>query len=42
MYVAGRAVKREGALVDIDVRSVIERATASIQYLLEAAGRTEG
>jgi cytosine/adenosine deaminase-related metal-dependent hydrolase len=38
VYVAGRAVKREGTFVDIDVRSVIARATASNDYLLEAAG----
>ena len=38
VYVAGRPVKREGTFVDIDVRSVIARATASHDYLLLAAG----
>ena len=38
VYVAGRPVKRGGAFVDIDVRSVIARATASHDYLLGAAG----
>ncbi len=38
VYVAGRPVKREGTLVDIDVRSVIARATASYDYILAAAG----
>ncbi|MBA3268075.1 MAG: hypothetical protein H0T70_07430 [Acidimicrobiia bacterium] len=37
VYVAGRAVKREGTLVDIDVRSVIARATESHDYLVRAA-----
>lgn len=38
VYVAGRPVKREGKFVDVDLRSVIEQATASHDYLLEAAG----
>ena len=38
VYVAGRPVKREGRFVDVDVRSVIGRATASQEYLLGAAG----
>lgn len=38
VYVAGRPVKRGGAFVDIDVQSVIARATASHDYLMEAAG----
>jgi cytosine/adenosine deaminase-related metal-dependent hydrolase len=38
VYVAGRAVKRAGAFVDIDVRSVIAGATASHDYVLRAAG----
>jgi len=38
VYVAGRPVKRGGAFVDIDVPSVIARASASHDYLLRAAG----
>jgi cytosine/adenosine deaminase-related metal-dependent hydrolase len=38
VYVAGRPVKRGGTFVDIDVRSVIERASASHDYLMGAAG----
>ena len=38
VYVAGRPVKRGGTFVDIDVRLVLARATASPDYLLEAAG----
>jgi 5-methylthioadenosine/S-adenosylhomocysteine deaminase len=38
VYVAGRAVKRGGTFVDLDVRSVIARATASREYLLRTAG----
>lgn len=38
VYVAGRQVKRNGRLVDIDVRSVIAAATASRDYLVAAAG----
>ena len=39
VYVAGRPVKRHGAFVDINVRSVIARATASHEYLLDELGR---
>ncbi len=38
VFVAGRPVKRAGSFVDIDVPSVIARATASQDYLLRAAG----
>ena len=38
VYVAGRPVKRQGTFLDIDVRKVIERATASQDFLLDAAG----
>jgi 5-methylthioadenosine/S-adenosylhomocysteine deaminase len=38
VYVAGRPVKRDGRFVDVDVRSVIARATASHDYVIEAAG----
>jgi cytosine/adenosine deaminase-related metal-dependent hydrolase len=38
VFVAGRAVKRAGVFVDLDVRSVIASATASHEYLLGAAG----
>lgn len=38
VYVAGRPVKRDGAFVDIDVPSVVARATASHDHLLAAAG----
>jgi 5-methylthioadenosine/S-adenosylhomocysteine deaminase len=38
VYVAGRAVKRRGAFVGIDVGAVIARATASHDFLLRAAG----
>ena len=38
VYVAGRPVKRDGRFVDVDVRSVIARATASHDYLIGAAG----
>ena len=34
VYVAGRPVKRDGRFVDLDVRSVVERATSSHDYLL--------
>ena len=37
VYVAGRPVKRDGALVGIDVTAVIARATASHDYLMRAA-----
>ncbi|MFP5370555.1 MAG: hypothetical protein ACLGI3_07375 [Actinomycetes bacterium] len=38
VYVAGRPVKRDGAFVDVDVRSVIARASESHDHLLRAAG----
>jgi cytosine/adenosine deaminase-related metal-dependent hydrolase len=38
VLVAGRWVKREGRLVDHDVRAVVERAAASQRHLLDAAG----
>jgi len=38
VFVAGRPVKRDGRFVDIDVRSVIARATASHDYVIGAAG----
>ena len=41
VYVAGRPVKRGGAFVDLDVRAVIERAEASHDYLLKAAGASD-
>lgn len=41
VYVDGRPVKSDGAFVDIDVRSVISRATASHDHVLEAAGVAE-
>jgi 5-methylthioadenosine/S-adenosylhomocysteine deaminase len=37
VYVAGRPVKRHGLFVDLDVRSVIARADASHDYLMDAA-----
>ena len=37
VYVAGRPVKRAGEFVDVDVPSVVARATASHDHLLEAA-----
>lgn len=41
VYVAGRPVKQDGSFTHLDVRSVIERATASHHYLLEAAGAAD-
>lgn len=38
VYVAGRPVKRNGRFVDLNVPSVIARATASREFILEAAG----
>jgi cytosine/adenosine deaminase-related metal-dependent hydrolase len=37
VYVAGRAVKQDGVLVAVDVAGVLERATASHEYLVKAA-----
>jgi cytosine/adenosine deaminase-related metal-dependent hydrolase len=38
VFVAGRALKRSGALVGVDIRSISERALASQVYLLSANG----
>ncbi len=38
VYVAGRAIKRDGAFVDLDVRSVIAQAAESHDYLMRSAG----
>ena len=38
VLVAGRWVKRAGRFVQGDLRTVVERATASNSYLLDAAG----
>lgn len=41
VYVAGRPVKRGGTFVELDVRSVIARATASHDELMKAAGASD-
>jgi len=38
VYVAGRPVKRDGTFVQVEVRAVIERAIASRDHLIGAAG----
>jgi cytosine/adenosine deaminase-related metal-dependent hydrolase len=38
VFVAGRAVKRHGQLVDVDLRSVIQRLEDSRDHILSAGG----
>jgi cytosine/adenosine deaminase-related metal-dependent hydrolase len=38
VFVAGRAVKRNGQLVDVDVRSVVENLEASRDHILSSGG----